>query len=143
VLGVNNLEPLPGQSQPGLKIKTFQTDPFAPTAILPHQVSDFSSPSLSSFIQPISGRGIRGRDGYPNFVNGINPGREMVAVLKLKQNYRSLDRQKQIAGRISGRKDLHVPGIGGVTNVDRIDQNAGPTVQPGQFPADSIQTIMS
>ena len=65
----------------------------------------------------------------------------MLALGIVKNNQRPLGGDKAIAGGVVGNPQLHVGGVGGVANVERVVQDNRGNVAAQQFGANALQTI--
>jgi hypothetical protein len=124
-------------------VEAFDAQTIVTAAVLSHQVSNFLGPNGRFLWQALSCSHVRGSGGDAHLIYGINPGRQMFTAIEFKKNDWPLERQKKVAGGIAGGKDLHIPRIGSVTNVDGINEETGTIIELCHLLAHPIEAVVA
>jgi hypothetical protein len=134
-LSVDDIEAGPIERQYGAGCRRLDADTTPEDAMPDDELFDLGHKGLQEALVLVSG--IERHDGLrrADLVDRGEIGRQMLAGPVFEQDHWSFDRYEQIACRIAGGIDLHVPGAAGIANVDRIKQDhGGHPVRRGLFP---------
>lgn len=119
-LSVDDIEAGPIERQHGAGCRRLDADTTSEYPVFGDELCDLGhkGPQEALVLVP----GMERHDGLrrPDLVDRGEMGRQMLAGAVFEQDHRSVGRHEEIARRIAGRIDLHVPGTAGVADVDRI-----------------------
>ncbi len=106
-----------------------------------HQRVDLVGESGGLLRQPRPGPVEEHRFGRANLVDGVEAVRQVPAGVVVEQHHRPLHRHEQVAGGVVQGPHLHVGDVGGVADIDRIEQQTGGDVALAKLVADPLQAV--
>ncbi len=114
-----------------------------PAPVPAQQIVDLRGEALAEFVAAVAGFEIEKRRAGPHFTDqGQVPGEHFAAV-EIPQDHRSLGGYEADPAGIVGHPELHVAGVGGVADVERVpQQNPSIVAGPELFP-DAFQPILT
>ena len=124
-MGVHQRVPLRAQGLGGREVQALDAHPAVGRSVLGNQGVQVPRPLAGLVIHPVGAGGKGHRGAGAHLGDGLQVRRQMLAAFELKQDHRAGRRQEQIAGRRAHGPVGHVARVGGVADVDRVDEDQG------------------